>query len=150
MESGVRKREPLGSDAIQLGVDINGQTRGGVRYAFLLTIFMRVVAALWMFRGLLLWRDMLMSEQEPFATIEWPVAAALVFFSVFDLVAAVGLWLATPWGGMLWIFAAVSGMIVALVIPDVGLGGVITVAADLTMTIAYFALSHLAARERDD
>jgi hypothetical protein len=27
--------------------------------------------------------------------------AAVIYFAVFDLVAAVGLWLATPWGGVI-------------------------------------------------
>ena len=42
------------------------------------------------------------------------MASAVIFFGVLDLVAAVGLWLATPWGGVLWLLAAVSQIFVAV------------------------------------
>ena len=41
---------------------------------------------------------------------QWQTAT--VFFAVIDLVAAVGLWLAAPWGAVVWLTAAVSMAVV--------------------------------------
>jgi len=35
-------------------------------------------------------------------------AGATIFFAVIDLVAAVGLWLAAAWGGVVWLTASIS------------------------------------------
>ena len=35
-----------------------------------------------------------------------PLQATIVFFAAVDLLAAVGLWLAAPWGGVLWLLCA--------------------------------------------
>src|SRR4051794_41647329 len=37
-----------------------------------------------------------------------PWQTATIFFAVIDLVAAVGLWLAAAWGGVVWLTAAIS------------------------------------------
>ena len=36
-----------------------------------------------------------------------PLQATIVAFACFDLLAAVGLWLAAPWGGAIWLLCAV-------------------------------------------
>jgi Family of unknown function (DUF6163) len=146
----VKRRAPPPDDAIQLGVDINGKGKRGIRFGFVLLIFMRLVAALWMFRGLLHWHTIISSDQEPFARMDSTIAAVTMFFAVADLLAAVGLWLATSWGGVLWLFAAASGLVVTLVLPGVGWGGHILFGADLILIVAYFVLSWYAARERDE
>jgi hypothetical protein len=146
----VKRRAPLSDDAIQLGVDNKGKSRRGVRFGFILLIFMRIVAALWMFRGLLHWQTILSSDQEPFARMDTMVASVTMFFAVADLLAAVGLWLATPWGGVLWLFAAASGLVVTLAAPSAGWEDHVTFGADLILIVAYFVLSWYAARERED
>jgi hypothetical protein len=40
--------------------------------------------------------------------------AAVIYFAVFDLVAAVG---ATPWGGVIWLFGALTQIFVAIALP---------------------------------
>ena len=35
-----------------------------------------------------------------------------------NLLAAVGMWLAAPWGGVLWLFTAVAQAFVAVLLPD--------------------------------
>ena len=42
-----------------------------------------------------------------FATMTLPLQATIVAFACFDLLAAVGLWLAAPWGGAIWLLCAV-------------------------------------------
>src|ERR1700761_9622730 len=41
-------------------------------------------------------------EQEPFKNQPMAWQTATVYFAVIELVAAVGLWLATPWGAVVW------------------------------------------------
>ena len=46
--------------------------------------------------------------------VEKPDGSGDVLFAVIDFLAAVGLWLATPWGGVLWLFAAVAQVLIAV------------------------------------
>ena len=41
-----------------------------------------------------------------------------MFFAVFDLVAAVGLWLAAPWGAVVWLTPSVSMAAVEVFFPQ--------------------------------
>ncbi len=143
-------RKPPPSDAIQLGVDVNGARPRGVRFNFLLLVFMRVVACLWLARGLAHWRDIMTSDVEPFTLLTTLGAARLIFFSVANLVAAVGLWLATSWGGVLWLFAAAAGLVTTLISPEQGMAPRIGFAVDVILIVVYFVLSWYAARERED
>jgi hypothetical protein len=83
------------------------------RWGLMLVIFMRVLAALWIVQGLREWSMFLLPPDELFARLSAGQTAAVIYFAVVDLLAAVGLWLATPWGGVLWLFAAVSQIVVA-------------------------------------
>ena len=56
-----------------------------------------------------------------------PWQAATIFFAVIDLVAAVGLWLAAAWGGVVWLTAAISMAAIELFFPQV-FGGRIWIA----------------------
>ena len=47
------------------------------------------------------------------------MAGGDVFFAVIDLVAAVGLWLAAAWGGVVWLTAAISMAAIELFFPQV-------------------------------
>lgn len=49
--------------------------------------------------------------------IEWQ--AATVFFAVLDLVAATGLWLAVSWGTVMWLFRALSQIVMHTVFADI-------------------------------
>ena len=50
-------------------------------------------------------------------TVAWRTAT--VFFAVIDLVAAVGLWLAAPWGAVVWLTSVVSMAVVEVFFPQV-------------------------------
>jgi transcriptional regulator with XRE-family HTH domain len=66
-----------------------------------------------------------------------------------DLLAAVGLWLAAAWGGVLWLFSACAGIIITLFMPDFQSGGLVMVLVNLVLIFAYFILTWNAAQERD-
>ncbi len=79
-----------------------------------------------------------------------PWQVATVFFAVIDLVAAVGLWLAAPWGAVVWLTAVVSmvGGGDALSADLWREHGVIVVVEVLCCSSGYLVLALMAARER--
>ena len=42
-----------------------------------------------------------------------------MFFAVIDLVAAVGLWLAAPWGAVVWLTSVISMAAVEILFPQI-------------------------------
>ena len=118
-----------------------------------LVLFLRVMAGVSMFRGLYHWSLVLGIGDGDGSTFEQagtPWQAATVFFAVIDLVAAVGIWLAAAWGGVVWLTAAISMAAIELFFPQV-YGGRLWIAIPEFIAIAiYIALALLAGRERPD
>ena len=75
----------------------------------------------------------------------WQVAT--VFFSVIDLVAAVGLWLVAPWGAVVWLTATVSLIVVHVFMPQVYGTNLLVIGLNVLAITTYLALAVLAARE---
>ena len=55
---------------------------------------------------------------------------ATVYFAVIELVAAVGLWLATPWGAVVWLTTVVSMAVIELMFPGIYGGSLVVVAVE--------------------
>jgi hypothetical protein len=145
---------PPSVEAIHLGAEREGRPAAeGIRFGFVLVVFMRVVAVLWLVKGLLQWKAILVPDVTPFDTLATPLAVSMGFFAVADLLAAVGLWLASAWGGVLWLFTASVGMIVTLAMRnferDSSLVAAVKVGGPLILIVIYFVLTWYAARERD-
>src|SRR5262245_32468427 len=87
-----------------------------------------------------------------FADYPTPYQSATAFFAVIDLVAAVGLWLAAPWGAVVWLTSAVSLVVIGLLFQQ--LFGQqyqnIVVALEGAAIRAYLLLSIHAAREHPE
>jgi hypothetical protein len=137
------------SDTIHLTPDRKLRRGTQAYYGYLLVVFMRIIAVLWMFQGLMQWKLILAPDELPLDALPTPIAAAVGFFAVIDLLAAVGLWLASPWGGVLWIFSASASIVVALFMPGFHAGGRIVMAINFILMIAYFVLTWQAAQERE-
>lgn len=131
------ERTPPGS-AIRLGEKPREGT-AQTPWGLILVIFMRLLACLWMCQGLAEWAFVLLPGQTVFDTLPGATTAAVIFFAIADLVAAVGLWLATPWGGALWLFAASSQIFVAVVIKNSI--SVTWIVIDVTLIAVYFVLT---------
>lgn len=113
-------REPIlfeSEAAIKLGMTAREQVE--TRWGLILVIFMRLLAALWILQGLMQWAQFMVPRTELFDHLRMSQSAAVIFFSVIDFLAAVGLWLATPWGGVLWLFAALSQIFVTISVKHV-------------------------------
>jgi hypothetical protein len=77
--------------------------------------------------------------QPVFDTLPGATSVAVIFFAIADLVAAVGLWLATPWGGALWLFAATSQIFVAVALRNsISISWIVI---NLILIAAYFVLT---------
>jgi hypothetical protein len=132
--------------AIRLGD--KGETGEKNPWGLILVVFMRLLAALCVVQGLIQWSAMLMPRQPLFDTATPVWSGAVMFFAVLDLLAAVGLWLATPWGGVLWLFRSVAQIFAALTIPS--FFGLLWIVANCLLILAYFALTWLAGRPDTD
>ena len=138
------------SEPLAIAESIGPQTTPGVWTARLVW-FLRAMAALSMIKGLYHWAAVVgigAGANAAFETGSAAWQAATMFFAVIDLVAAVGLWLAAVWGGVVWLTAAISMIALELFFPEIYGGRVLIVLGELVMIVGYVALSVMAARER--
>ena len=132
-------------------VESIGRQKGVGLWTWRLVWFLRAMAAFSLLKGLYHWAVVVgFGEQASsvFETSSTAWQAATIFFAVIDLVAAVGLWLAAAWGGVVWLTAAISMAAVELVFPQIYGGGFVVVLGELAAILAYVGLSVMAARER--
>jgi hypothetical protein len=116
-----------------------------------LVFFLRLMAAASMVKGLYHWSLVLGVGDGSGSTFEqasMPWQAATIFFAVIDLVAAVGLWLAAPWGAVIWLTSVVSMAAVEILFPQIFGGSVVVIGVEFVLLVAYIVLAILAAREQ--
>ncbi|MFL9502218.1 DUF6163 family protein, partial [Rhodopseudomonas palustris] len=87
-------------------------------------------------------------EDDAFAVQTMAWQPATIYFAVIELVAAVGLWLATPWGAVVWLTTVVSMAVIELMFPTIYGGSLLVVLGEALLLAAYLALAWMAARER--
>ena len=116
-----------------------------------LVLFLRIMAVLSILKGLYHWAQVtgfVGGEEEAFENQALAWQASTIYFAVIELVAAVGLWLATPWGAVVWLITVVSMTVIELMFPAIYGGSLAIVAAEALMLTAYLALAWMASRER--
>ena len=132
---------------IRLGQD-NAQAAGrAVRWQWMLVWFMRVTAVLWLLEGFAHWHAILVSTPSELETATGWRAAALVGFAVTDLLTAVGLWLVTPWGGVLWVLNVALQMAAIVLLPGFFPGARALLAIYAALVLLYLFLTYRAGRE---
>lgn len=132
--------EPVRPDSTELGT-----------WTEYLVLFMRIMAVLWLAKGLFHWSQVCsigLAPDHSFQAHGLAWQSATVFFAVIDLVAAVGLWLAAPWGAVIWLTSAVSMAVVELFFPAVYGGSSFIVSTEAGLIVVYLVLAILSARER--
>ncbi len=144
----MRRQSGRPSDGLE-PVHETGTGRG--TWTELLVLFLRVMAAMSLIKGLYHWGQVLSigaAADQVFQmhTMAWQ--SATVFFAVIDLVAAVGLWLAAPWGAVIWLTSVVSMAVVEVFFPSVYGGNVIIVSVEAVLLGVYLWLAIVSARER--
>jgi hypothetical protein len=116
-----------------------------------LVFFLRVMAVVSVAKGLYHWAQVtgvVGGEEDAFENQTMAWQASTVYFAVIELVAAVGLWLATPWGAVVWLTTVVSMAVIELMFPGIYGGSLTVVGLEAGMLAAYLGLAWLAARER--
>ena len=116
-----------------------------------LVLFLRIMAVIAVTKGLYHWAQVtgfIGGEEDAFENQPMPWQTATVYFAVIELVAAVGLWLATPWGAVVWLTTVVSMAVIELMFPGIYGGSLLVVALEALMLGGYLALAWMAARER--
>jgi hypothetical protein len=121
------------------------------RWAPRLVIFLRLMAAVALVKGLYHWAIVVgiyTPMQISFQDSSIPFQAATVFFAVIDLVSAVGLWLAAPWGAVVWLTSVISMAVVEALFPLIYGGHVWVIAIELVLIGVYLLLALMSAREQ--
>src|SRR3979490_1739499 len=116
-----------------------------------LVFFLRIMAVISVAKGLYHWAQVtgfIGGGEDAFEKQPRAWQTATVYFAVIELVAAVGLWLATPWGAVVWLTTVVSMAVIELMFPAIYGGSLAIVAVEALMLAAYLALAWMAARER--
>ena len=116
-----------------------------------LVLFLRGMACLSLISGLFHWGVVcVIGAPTPggFADYSTPYQSATVFFAVIDLVAAVGLWLAAPWGAVVLLTSAISMLAVELMFPQIYGGRIWVAALEFVLLVSYLGVAILAAREQ--
>jgi uncharacterized membrane protein YphA (DoxX/SURF4 family) len=127
-----------------------GRLRVKFYWSDALVWFMRAIAWLWVAKGLFNWGLVLgaFTRYGDFAVLPRSLQGSIIFFATVDLLAAVGLWLAAPWGGVLWLLCAS----IETVSPALGVRGAATdllsVGLNVTLVALYFLLTWRAGHER--
>ncbi|HYA72590.1 MAG TPA: hypothetical protein VEF36_05495 [Roseiarcus sp.] len=121
-----------------------------VNWTGALVWYMRTLAWVWVVKGLFNWSLVLgaFPSYGDFTMLPRSLQGSVVFFAAVDLLAAVGLWLAAPWGGVVWLLCAA----IEAVSPALGVRGAVTgalgVALNIVLVALYFLLSWRAGQER--
>ncbi len=145
--------EPFASDDLKNLEPVHehdGEASVG-RWTRRLVQFLRLMAAVSMFKGLYHWSrvcgiGVTPDELYQYHSVSWQ--AATVFFAVIDLVAAVGLWLAAAWGAVIWLTAVASMLAVEIFFPQVFGRGFITVLLEGGLLGLYLWLALKSAQEQ--
>jgi uncharacterized membrane protein (DUF2068 family) len=124
--------------------------RDGPPYGAYLLWFMRAVAILWMAKGVIHWCLILgigHADPDRFLTMPALTQTAVIFFAVFDLVAAVGLWMAATWGGVIWLISAGSYFVISLFRPEIFGRQYAMMTTIAVLIVLYVGLAYFASRE---
>jgi hypothetical protein len=123
----------------------------GKRWSHRLVLFLRVMAGLSLLKGLYHWA-IICGIGAPFPSgfdsYPTPYQVATVFFAIIDPVAGVGLWLAAPWGAVVWLTSVISMAAVEMLFPQIYGGNVWVSAMEMLLLAIYLGLALMAAREQ--
>jgi hypothetical protein len=132
----------------------------GIDWSRIYRIFMRALAILVIGRGLMQWTVICGGPNADgigFEDMPPGMQASIIFFAVIELVAGVGLWLTSAWGGVVWILATAVAIGIDLAMLA-GMQGWVQIAArslpatiaDAVLLLFYTAAAMMAARQADD
>jgi hypothetical protein len=123
------------------------------QWSFWLIVFLRAMAVLSLGKGLYHWA-VICGFGAPFPSgfdsYSTPYQVATIFFAVIDPVAGVGLWLAAPWGAVVWLTSVISMAAVEILFPQVYGGNILLVLLEIVLLGIYLWLVVMGAREQPE
>src|SRR3954468_23210149 len=139
-------------NAMSVAAIASGRTETGDNlWTGRLVLFLRIMAVVSVAKGLYHWAQVtgfVGGEDDAFENqaMAWP--SATIYFAVSERGAAVGLWLATPWGAVVWLTTVVSMAVIELMFPAIYGGSIAIVAVEALMLAAYLGVAWVAAGDR--
>lgn len=110
--------------------------------------FTRVIAFGWLVKGLMAWAAIIgVGYATSFDNRPEGYQATLIYFAVVDIVAAVALWLTAHWGGILWLLAVMSHLVLAVFFPRFVPNSALVIALLIISMMSYLTISWLASLE---
>jgi hypothetical protein len=151
MALSLRRRETAAPISVPSSdrIEERPRSQGVIRWALALRIYMRILSVLWIAKGLAAWTVILGVSKlsGAFEALALSDQVAVVYFGIIDLVAAVGLWMASTWGGVIWLLAVMSHLILSVFLPH-QLSEFPALSVIMGGTLAlYLVLSWISARE---
>ncbi len=145
-----QKPTDFAREAISDRIEERPTAPSAMRWAFALTWFMRILAILWIMKGLSAWAVILgiWTPVGQFEIRSTGYQATIIYFALIDLIAAVGLWMASTWGGIMWLLAIMSHLILAAFFPGIVPTSGVTMAAFVALILTYLVLSWFAAHQK--
>lgn len=136
-------------EALRSQTDAGGGRR--LRWRLVLVWLLRLLSVIWIAKGLAAWAVILglgPDAQPPFEGRLLSSQAITVYFAVIDLVAGVGLWLTSTWGGVLWLLAAVSQLLLGFFFPRILPLTPLLVGTYVALMMVYFVATWAAENEQ--
>ncbi len=138
----IRNRDILADDSA---------VRARRRWTRLLIVFLRCLAVLCLVRGLIDWSRILgfIGPEDGFETSPVMGQISVVLYAILNCVAAVGLWLTSAWGAVLWLIVTLCEVFLPWTLAK-GLRE--AAGSDLLLLVlvaVYVVLTWLSARERE-
>jgi len=119
------------------------------RWDRVLVWYMRILALFWIAKGIASWA-LILGVGYPVPAFEarsTGAQATVIYFAVIDPVAAVGLWLTSVWGGVMWLLAIMSHLILGFFFPSVVPSNVVSIVFFVGFIVIYLVISWLSARD---
>jgi hypothetical protein len=91
-----------------------------IPWTWFLIWLMRAMSLLWLTKGILGWASIFGVGALPgggFETMSLMQQTTTGFFAVFDVIAGVGLWMATGWGAVMWLIATAAHLAISHIVP---------------------------------
>lgn len=120
------------------------------RWRLAMAWIMRLIAVAWFAKGIFWWMDIL-GFQGPAQFEEKRIAAKAVAigFATLDLVAAVGLWLLSAWGGVMWLLSVTVELVLTFIAPNIYAIDGSRAGGLIACIVVFLVFTSLSAREED-
>ena len=140
-------------EAASIAMEMSGAPGGPdrpMRFRRFLVWLLRSLSVVWLVKGLMAWAVIfgLGEPNQPlFEARLLSFQAITVYFAVIDLVAAVGLWLVSTWGGVLWLLATISQLLLGFFFPRLLPMTTLLASGYAALIVAYFVATWAAENE---